>query len=349
MIRMLIDKTRLQKILSAFNDVSLLVLGDFFLDKYLIIDRRLSETSLETGLEAYQVVDVRCQPGAAGTVVSNLKALGVGRVYTLGIIGNDGEGYDLKRALKQIGSITEHMIESETAFTPTYTKPILREPDGREHEIERIDIKNRFPTLPEHEEEIVRRLRGILPSVDGVIIADQVQERNCGVITDRVRAVLADLAAQHPEKVFFADSRVRIGEYRNIIIKPNRYEAARAIDPLWQGGVDWSNALDCGKILHERNQIPVYLTMSEEGILLFTDEGDEHIPGVRAEGEIDPVGAGDSATAGIVSSLCAGASPGEAAFIGNLVASITVQKIGTTGTASSEEVMKRFEEHVKRF
>jgi sugar/nucleoside kinase (ribokinase family) len=85
--------------------------------------------------------------------------------------------------------------------------------------------------------------------------------------------------------------------------------------------------------------------MSEDGILLFTDEGYDYIPTVRVEGEIDPVGAGDSATAGIVSSLCAGASYREAALIGNLVASITVQKIGTTGTASPEEVMKRFEEY----
>jgi rfaE bifunctional protein kinase chain/domain len=342
-----IDKARLQKILSAFNDVSLLAIGDFFLDKYLIIDRRLSERSLETGLEAYQVVDVRCSPGAAGTVVSNLKALGIGKVYTLGIIGNDGEGYELKRALNKIGSITEHMIEGGKRFTPTYTKPMVREHDGREHEIERLDIKNRLPVLPEHEEEIVTRLRRTLPSVDGVIIADQVQERNCGVITDLVRAVLSDLAVQYPEKTFFADSRVRIGEYRNIIIKPNRYEAVKAVDPLYQGEIDRSKALDCGKILHERNKTPVYLTMSEEGILLFTDEGYEHIPGVQVEGEIDPVGAGDSTTAGIVSSLCAGASPREAAFIGNLVASITVQKIGTTGTASSEEVTKRFEEYTR--
>jgi sugar/nucleoside kinase (ribokinase family) len=55
------------------------------------------------------------------------------------------------------------------------------------------------------------------------------------------------------------------------------------------------------------------------------------------------VGAGDSTTAGIVSSLCAGASLEEAGLVGNLVASITIQQIGTTGTASPEQVLERFD------
>jgi len=90
------DEKRLDQLLKNFPRVHVLVVGDFFLDKYLVIDRRLSEVSLETGLEAYQVVDVRCSPGAAGTVTSNLRALGA-RVTVLGIIGDDGEGYELRR------------------------------------------------------------------------------------------------------------------------------------------------------------------------------------------------------------------------------------------------------------
>jgi sugar/nucleoside kinase (ribokinase family) len=61
-------------------------------------------------------------------------------------------------------------------------------------------------------------------------------------------------------------------------------------------------------------------------------------------GPIDIVGAGDSTTAGIVSALCAGATPADAAHIGCLVASITIQQIGVTGTASPEQVLIRFHE-----
>ena len=68
----------------------------------------------------------------------------------------------------------------------------------------------------------------------------------------------------------------------------------------------------------------------------------KRIPAVKVEGPIDIVGAGDAATAGIVSALCCGASTEEAALIANLAASITVQQIGTTGTATREGILNRY-------
>ena len=53
---------------------------------------------------------------------------------------------------------------------------------------------------------------------------------------------------------------------------------------------------------------------------------------------IDIVGAGDSTMAGIVSALCCGATLEEAALVGQLVASVTIKCLGTTGTASQEQV-----------
>ncbi|MDI7277942.1 MAG: PfkB family carbohydrate kinase, partial [Anaerolineae bacterium] len=66
------------------------------------------------------------------------------------------------------------------------------------------------------------------------------------------------------------------------------------------------------------------------------------VPTVRETGPIDPVGAGDSALAGIACALAVGASPEEAALVGNLCAAVTIRKIGTTGTASPAEVLERY-------
>jgi sugar/nucleoside kinase (ribokinase family) len=73
-------------------------------------------------------------------------------------------------------------------------------------------------------------------------------------------------------------------------------------------------------------------------------EGRTHVPGVHVEGPIDIVGAGDSTMAGIVSALCCGATYTEAARLGTLVASITIQQIGTTGTATRTQVLERYKE-----
>ena len=94
---------QLDAILAQFPRLRICVVGDLFLDKYLDIDRALAETSLETGLEAHQVTRVRCYPGAGGTVATNLAALGIGQVAILTLLGDDGEGYDLRRAMQRAG------------------------------------------------------------------------------------------------------------------------------------------------------------------------------------------------------------------------------------------------------
>jgi len=337
------DAQRLEAILARFPAITVLVIGDYFLDKYLIIDRRLSEVSLETGLEAFQVVEVRPSPGAAGTVASNLRALGVG-VVALGVVGDDGEGYELKRGLEMMGVDTEPLVQVPDLLTPTYTKPLLRETDGRVQELNRLDIVNRAPLLPEIEDAVISRLRQVIERVQGVIVADQVRAQNCGVVTDRVRDEIVGLAHTHPEVIFAADSRERIGLFRHVILKPNAREAMRAVRPNRQSEATRVEAEECGAELYRQCGRPVFVTLGLDGVLVCDDHGCQHVPAVPIAGPIDIVGAGDSTMAGIVSALCAGASPGEAALIGNLVASITIQQVGTTGTASPEQVRERFGE-----
>ncbi len=343
-------RERLQGILGKLPEIAIAVFGDFFLDRYFVIESSLAERSIETGLTAHQVVGKRLSPGAAGTVVSNLRALGVGEVVCIGAIGSDGEGYELKRALDGLGATHDHcLINSPHIVTPCYTKPMLRE-NGKERELERIDIKNRAPLPPDVEAGLLNLLKRAIPKVHGVVIADQVQERNFGIVTDRAREELARLAKKNSDTVFFVDSRLRIGEFRHVITKPNMFEAVNAVrgDARTDssGGIrefTLEDAKTCARELRGLTQQDVYMTAQEDGIYVFGDDV-KHVPAVRVEGEIDPVGAGDSCTAGIVSALCAGATKEEAALMGNIVASITVQKLGQTGTASPAEVLARFGE-----
>ena len=76
---------RLRELAGRFAQLSIAVLGDFCLDRYLEIDPARRETSLETGLPVFNVARVRAQPGGAGTIVNNLVALGVGQVSSPGL------------------------------------------------------------------------------------------------------------------------------------------------------------------------------------------------------------------------------------------------------------------------
>ena len=100
--------------------------------------------------------------------------------------------------------------------------------------------------------------------------------------------------------------------------------------------------------LAQRIDRPVFCTNGEKGIFLAKPQAAADspviIPAYPVTGPIDIVGAGDSTSAAIGCAVAAGASYEEAAAFGNLVASITIQQIGTTGTATPEQVRKRWRE-----
>jgi len=68
------------------------------------------------------------------------------------------------------------------------------------------------------------------------------------------------------------------------------------------------------------------------------------VKAVKVGEPTDPTGAGDSASAGIALASASGATNLQAAAVGNLVASITVEQLRTTGVASREKVLERFVE-----
>ncbi len=333
----------LQYMLAKFNDLSILVLGDYFLDKYLYIDADKNEPSLETGLTAYQVVGRKLAPGAAGTVAGNLKALGVGNVTALGFIGKDGEGSDLISGLKAIGVITDFLVSTDEKVTPTYTKPMLQDKSGT-HEINRLDIKNWTKTSEKLEYEITSRMLDIAINYDAIIVLDQVTETGCGVITPNIREVLGDMGNRANMPLIYADSRAHTGMFKNIILKCNKYEALKAVNLSMDTEPDEDTIFYCGKRISERNGKPVFITMGEKGQLVFDKDLVYNVPAIKTKGPLDICGAGDSTTAGIVCGLCCGASPEDAALLGNIIASVTIQQIGQTGTASPEQVVKRFME-----
>jgi bifunctional ADP-heptose synthase (sugar kinase/adenylyltransferase) len=338
----LLTSERLEEIISRFASSRIAVLGDFFLDKYLDVDPMLEEPSVETGKPAHQVAAIRCYPGAAGTVVSNLSALKTGELHAIGFTGDDGEAFELRRGLATLRCSTDHLHTASGRFTPTYLKPRDMTVPGLDGEHSRYDTKNREATSEHIERAVIDSLTAMVERVDAVIVMDQVEARDCGAVTGAVRDRLADLAMQHRSVFFWADSRRRIHEYRNLIIKPNDFEAVGNEDPRPGDTVNADELRSAVSELRSRTAAPLFITRGADGMFV-SDPGWTAVPGVRVTGETDTTGAGDSATAGCVLALCAGASFVEAAVIGNLVASITVQQLATTGTADPDELMPRLQ------
>jgi len=342
----MMDKERLEELLCKFSETRVAVLGDFFLDLYIHMERSLSEFSLETHKEAFQAVALRGQPGAAGVVTNNLAALGASYA-AIGYVGQDGNGFTLKKALKAQGADLDHLIETQDRYTPTYIKPMMEELDGSIIELNRIDIINRSPNPEALNYLLVDQLVQAIEICNGVLVVEQVRLDGHGVMSPVLRQALSLLAVQFPDKIFLVDSRHFAPAYQHISLKLNIHEAIAAqhqdlqstrIDPL-------SAAKDSLCALWDQNQKPVFITLGDLGVSGIDKGHFFHHPGYYIKGPVDTVGAGDSVLAAIGLALCAGATCSEAAYIGNLVGSITVQQLGTTGVATQQDILQRHYEY----
>ena len=337
-MRPMLSEDRLDQFLRSFPRLTIGLVGDLFLDRYLHLVPGTQELSIETGLEAYQVERVRNSPGALGTVMNNLAALGIGLLVPVTAIGDDGHGYDLIREVRKLPVDPAHILCLPDRLTPTYTKPLRRDSSGDWQELNRLDVRTRCALSASATEELCQRLELVFRTSDGLIVLDQLVDEDCGVVNQTLRETLARLATSDPTKLVFVDSRRFLGCFSNAVLKGNRREILLAAGHATSEG-DEAVVTSALVDLASRTSRVAYCTLGEQGILLAEPTGEHSlVPAQQVVGPIDIVGAGDAATSGIVTALLAGATDLEAAAVGNLVASITIQQLGTTGTATPDQL-----------
>ncbi len=317
------------EILAQLPARSALVVGDICLDRWCTYDPAASEPSRETGIPRTAVVSTEVTPGAGGTVANNLAALGVGRVAVLGAIGGDGFGCELREALAARRIDSSLLVTAPGLQTFTYTK-VINAQNGVEDQ-PRLDFINARPLAPEIEAQLVERFRAEAGAYDVILISDQAETGQAGVVTAALREEAAAVACRHTDKVVWVDSRLRPEVFRHAIVKPNQQEAEAACRRLF-GGVDYGR-------LRAHVEAPLLLvTHGGDGVLIVDVEGERWVRTRPVEKPVDICGAGDSFSAGAAMALAVTGDPEASVRFGNLVASITIMKKGT-GTASPAEVL----------
>jgi rfaE bifunctional protein kinase chain/domain len=332
---------RFEQITSRYRSLRVAIVGDFCLDRYFEIDPAQNERSIETGLPVYNVARVRCQPGAAGTILNNLVALGLQEIFAIGFCGVDGEGFELRRALQERPGVRlDAFLESPERRTFTYSKPLVLHPSGPPEELNRLDIKNWTPTPPGLSAVLGSRLRKIAPGLDAVILMDQVDLAETGVVTADLLKTIADLSIEHPHLPILADSRRGLHCFPPLIFKMNHTELARF--PGLSMAAEPDTVRDNAARLAQHNGRPVFVTLAERGIVGALPNGQTaHVPARPVRGPIDIVGAGDSVTANLATALASGAELGEAMELAMFAASTVIHQLGTTGTASVDQLREQ--------
>lgn len=328
---------RFTQLSERYAKLRIVLLGDFCLDRYLDIDPAKNETSIETGLPVYNVTNVRSQPGAAGTILGNLAALGAGAVLPIGFCGEDGEGFELMRAVRQTPRVhCDGFLQTPERRTFTYTKPLLHERSHAPRELSRLDLKNWTQTPPAVEEQLLGTLRKLAADADAIIVMDQVDLAETGVVTTRIREAIGEISRERPSLPVLADCRRGLRGWPQCIWKMN----ARELSLL--EGVPESDAEAMRDAVASRargNERAVFVSEAGEGILGADACGaTRHVPAFPVRGPIDIVGAGDSVSANLAMALAAGADAGEAMEMAMAAANIVIHQLGTTGTATLPQI-----------
>jgi len=316
------------EILAHFPALSALVIGDICLDRWCTYDPATSEASRETGIPRIGVVATEITAGAGGTVANNLVDLGCGRVAVLGVVGDDGFGFELRQTLARRRIDARYLVDVAGLQTFTYTK-LLNSTTGVE-DLPRVDFITTRPLSGDTERRIVAAVRAAVPEFDVILVSDQAETAAGGVVTPLVRDTLAELALEYPEKVFWVDSRMRVEHFRNMIVKPNEREAREACERV--------GAATCQELRRFFGDKPLIVTHGGDGAEVWTDSGRDWVAARRVEHPVDICGAGDSFSAGAALTMAVTGSAIEAARMGNRVASITIVKKGT-GTATPAEIL----------
>jgi bifunctional ADP-heptose synthase (sugar kinase/adenylyltransferase)/phosphoglycolate phosphatase-like HAD superfamily hydrolase len=325
---------RLDALLAGMGTARIGVLGDFCVDSYYHIDVTASEPSLETGISTRPVQSQRHTLGVAGNVLANLHALGVRQLSAFAVIGPDMQGRELQRLLDEHGVNRAGVITQPAGWqTNSYLKPIV---EGQECHRYDFGIFNRLAA--ETAGALLQAITAALPLLDVLVINQQFKS---GIYTDaEFRAGLHAALAARPRLIVLSDCRDHADAATTVMHKLNDLEATRLCGGTYQprDHIPREKVLAAADELYARWRTPVFITRGERGCLAVDQNGVHEVPGLHLIGPTDSVGAGDSMVAGIAACLAQGATPAEAAALGNLAAGVTVQKLHTTGTASPDEV-----------
>jgi rfaE bifunctional protein kinase chain/domain len=331
----LLGSSEIAAILDKLSGATVAVLGDFCLDVYWMLDRSASEVSLETGLMTEPARSQRYSPGGAGNVVTNLLALGVSEIHLLGVVGEDPFGRELARLLDHPHVDRSGLIrQTEGWATHAYVKPYVED-----KELNRIDFGNYNRIDEATSEAFFAALEALLGKVSVVLINHQVT----GSIHDSpaFREKLDAAIRRHPGVSFIVDSRGYHEAYPGAIHKLNDREIMRACGVPVQAG-ETVSLEDLGasiERLYDRWQAPLVVTRGERGCIVYSGDAPLQIFGIQLPDRTDPVGAGDTFVACLAAITATGTNLTAAAFVSNIAAAVTAQKLFQTGTAGGKEIL----------
>ncbi|MGM0440309.1 MAG: D-glycero-beta-D-manno-heptose-7-phosphate kinase [Chlamydiota bacterium] len=318
----------------AFNNLNTfkaLVIGDFMLDKYTI--GTVQRISPEAPVSVLKVEREEYRPGGAGNVALNLTSLG-GDVVSMGRVGKDEAGELLKNVLQEANVSPLGLISQDNHQTPIKNRMI-----AESQQIVRVDHENIQEITPELEEEALGQLEKLIETVQVVGISDYGK----GFLKHSLLEKIIAKARRSGVAVIVDPKGIDFSKYRHAtIIKPNKKEAYEAAGLPKEAPIEDVAA----KLLEITAADHIMITRSEEGISLFSQNGDHKLYPVNVRQVCDVTGAGDTVLSTLMCSMANNLPIEDAVKLSNIAAGIAVEHFGCARICLAEIAQRLLEENV---
>ena len=326
------EAERLKKIVEAFPNVTITVLGDLVADEFVFGE--ISRVSREAPVLILKHRERTVVPGGGANAANNLADLRV-NVLPVGLVGDDEPGRLLLRHFRHKRIPVSGVLKDKSFTTVTKTRILAGMAHTTRQQVVRVDREPIEAPNVHLTRELYLAARNYAHASDALLISDY----GYGSATPALVTALREKGKVQTLPIIL-DSRFRMLEYSGITsATPNEPEIEEALGV--RIGHDWNRLVSAGEQLIRRMKLQsLVITRGRDGMVVFDDKHKPvDIPIVGSDQVTDVTGAGDTVIAAYTAALAAGATTEEAAQIANYAGGIVVMKRGTA-TASQVELLE---------
>lgn len=313
----------LPALLKKISKQHILVIGDVMLDHYIWGDA--TRISPEAPVPVVDIARDSWTAGGAANVALNIASLGA-RCTVAGFFGDDEAGAKLTHIL--------HDKKIATLATPGSGATIVKTRVLVQHQqlcrLDRESPQKHYALTATQAESL---LADAIRAADAVILSDYAK----GILSDELVALVTKLARAAGKFVALDPKPKRQLAFRDLdLITPNKREALQlaGIEPVPHTPFP---AAQVAAELHRRyGTRNLVVTLGEDGMLLSAKGKILKTIPTAAREVFDVSGAGDTALAGLVLALAAGATLEQAAHFSNAASGVVVGKLGTATVTPAE-------------
>jgi len=330
------EADRLRKIVEAFPNITVTVLGDMVADEFVFGE--ISRVSREAPVLILKHRERTVVPGGAANAANNLADLGV-NVLPVGIVGDDEPGRMLLKYFRHKRIAISGVLKDKTYTTVTKTRILAGMTHTARQQVVRVDREPGEAPNQHLTRELYLAARNYAHASDALLVSDY----GYGAATPAIVSTLQEKGKLGAVPIVL-DSRYRMLQYAGVTAAtPNEPEVEEALGV--RIGQDWEKLLAAGEQVMERMDLKsLVITRGRDGMVAFDRKHKPvDIPIYGSDQVTDVTGAGDTVIAAFTAALAAGATTEEAAQLANYAGGIVVMKRGTA-TISREELLRALDE-----